>query len=301
MNGADKLSGVRGLPIGLPMMDGLLVHSQKLFLARKKESMLASDSVLLPLVLKKLTKNPDKIVPTVLQVTFVDKERTEVRLKMKKGAQVFTRVVQLGGRAGAKRANVAYSPSKRSLAAACYTRRRKLESHSALCSTSAKKGRHSRCNTRTCLLLRSRATKSSQTSKQKTAFSRLQHSPRKLGGRPSSTSKVRLRFRRSGPSTLKNPPIELQNSLESPPSPLKVGAFTTKTAKKDGAGVLSPPKPREKTGPAVCHHHFRCVCARHHQMWVFLCRHQKREFFVTTKTERKFEVTTKSGCRTKSE
>ena len=81
MNGADKLSGVRGLPIGLPMMDGLLVHSQKLFLARKKESMLASDSVLLPLVLKKLTKNPDKIVPTVLQVTFVDKERTEVRLK----------------------------------------------------------------------------------------------------------------------------------------------------------------------------------------------------------------------------
>ena len=33
----------------------------------------------------------------MLQVTFVDKERTEVRLKMKKGAQVFTRVVQLGG------------------------------------------------------------------------------------------------------------------------------------------------------------------------------------------------------------
>jgi hypothetical protein len=65
-----------------------------------------------------------------------------------------------------------------------------------------------------------------------------------------------------------------------------VGAFTTKTAKKDGAGVLSPPKPREKTGPAVSHHHFRCVCARHHQMWVFLCRHQKREFFVITKTER---------------
>jgi len=244
MNGADKLSGVRGLPIGLPMMEGLLVHSQKRFLARKKESMLASDSVLLPLVLKKA----DKIVPTVLQVTFVDKERTEVRLKMKKGALVFTRVVQLGGRAGAKRANVAYSPSKRSLAAACYTRRRKLESHSALCSTSAKKGRHSRCNTRTCLLLRSRATKSSQTSKQKTAFSRLQHSPRKLGGRPSSASKVRLRFRRRGPSTPKTPPIELQNSLESPPSPLKVGAFTTKTAKKDGAGVLSPPKPQKKDG-----------------------------------------------------
>ena len=33
----------------------------------------------------------------MLPVTFVDKERTEVRLKMKKGAQVFTRVVQLGG------------------------------------------------------------------------------------------------------------------------------------------------------------------------------------------------------------
>ena len=81
MNGADKLSGVRGLPIGLPMILGLLVHSRKRFLARKKESMLASDSVVLPLVLKKLTKNLDKIV---LPVTFVDKERTEVRLKMKK-------------------------------------------------------------------------------------------------------------------------------------------------------------------------------------------------------------------------
>jgi hypothetical protein len=124
MNGADKLSGFCGLPIGLPMMEGLLVHFRKRSLARKKESMLASDSVVLPLVLKKLTKNLDKIV---LPVTFVDKERTEVRLKMKKGAQVFTRVVQLGG--AAKRANVAYSPSKRSLAAACYTRRRKLESH----------------------------------------------------------------------------------------------------------------------------------------------------------------------------
>lgn len=99
MNGADKLSGVRGLPIGLPMMEGLLVHSRKRFLARKKESMLASDSVVLPLVLKKLTKNLDKIV---LPVTFVDKERTEVRLKMKKGAQVFTRVVQLGGAGGGK-------------------------------------------------------------------------------------------------------------------------------------------------------------------------------------------------------
>jgi len=56
MNGADKWSGVRGLPIGLPMMEGLLVHSRKRFLARKKEYMLASDSVVLPLVLKKLTK-----------------------------------------------------------------------------------------------------------------------------------------------------------------------------------------------------------------------------------------------------
>lgn len=102
MNGADKLSGVRGMPIGLPMTEGLLVHSQKRFLARKKESMLANDSVVLPLVLKKLKKNLDKVVPAVLQVTFVDKDRTEVRLKMKKGAQVFTRVVQLGGPGGAQ-------------------------------------------------------------------------------------------------------------------------------------------------------------------------------------------------------
>jgi hypothetical protein len=43
MNGADKFSG-------------LLVHSRKRFLARKKETMLASNSVVLPLVLKKLTK-----------------------------------------------------------------------------------------------------------------------------------------------------------------------------------------------------------------------------------------------------
>ena len=56
MNGADKLSGVRGLPIGLPMMEGLLVHFRKRSLARKKESMLASDSVVLPLVLKKTDK-----------------------------------------------------------------------------------------------------------------------------------------------------------------------------------------------------------------------------------------------------
>ena len=34
----------------------------------------------------------------MLQVAFVDKERTEVRLKMKKGPHVFTRVVQLEGR-----------------------------------------------------------------------------------------------------------------------------------------------------------------------------------------------------------
>jgi hypothetical protein len=81
MNGADKLSGVRGLPIGLPMMEGLLVHSRKRFLVRKKESMLASDKIVLP-------------------VTFVDKERTEVRLKMKKGAQVFNRVIQLWGAGG---------------------------------------------------------------------------------------------------------------------------------------------------------------------------------------------------------
>ena len=100
MHGAEKMSGICGLPIGLPMMERLLVHSRKRFLARKKESMLASDSVVLPLVLNKLTKNLDKIVPTVLQVTFVDKERTEVRLKMKTVAQVFTRVVQLGGAGG---------------------------------------------------------------------------------------------------------------------------------------------------------------------------------------------------------
>ena len=37
-----------------------------------------------------------------LQVTFVDNERTEVRLKMKKRDQVFTRVVQLGGPGGAQ-------------------------------------------------------------------------------------------------------------------------------------------------------------------------------------------------------
>ena len=41
--------------------------------------------------------NLDKIV---LQETFVDKERTEVRLKLKKGPHVFTRVVQLGGAGG---------------------------------------------------------------------------------------------------------------------------------------------------------------------------------------------------------
>ena len=97
--------------------------------------------------------------------------------------------------------------------------------------------------------------------------------------RLSSAPKIRA----TCPSTPKTPPIELQNSLESPPSPLKVGAFTTKTAKKDGAWVLSPPKPRKKTEPAFCHHHFRCVCARHHQMWVFLCRHQKREFLSPPK------------------
>ena len=74
---------------------GLLVHSRKRFLARKKESMLASDSVVLPLVLKKLTKNLDKIM---LPVTFVDKERTEVRLKMKKGPHAFTRVVVVHAR-----------------------------------------------------------------------------------------------------------------------------------------------------------------------------------------------------------
>jgi len=56
MNGADKLSGFCGLPIGLPMMEGLLVHFRKRSLARKKESMLASDSVVLPLVLKKADK-----------------------------------------------------------------------------------------------------------------------------------------------------------------------------------------------------------------------------------------------------
>jgi hypothetical protein len=78
------------------------------------------------------------------------------------------------------------------------------------------------------------------------AFSRLQHSRRKLGGRPSSASKVRLRFGRSGPSTPKTPPIELHNSLESPPPPLEVGAFTTKTTKKDGAGGCFHHQNREK-------------------------------------------------------
>ena len=213
MNGANKLSGVRGLPIGLPIIDGLLVHSQKRFLARKKESMLANSNRLGGVAAG--SKKADKESGQNRAASDLCRQgaHRSAPQNEERSSGLYSRRSAWGVRAGAKRANVAYSPSKRSLAAACYTRRRKLESHSALCSTSAKKGRHSRCNTRTCLLLRSRATKSSQTSKQKTAFSRLQHSPRKLGGRPSSTSKVRLRFRRSGPSTPTEVPAPSKGTL----------------------------------------------------------------------------------------
>jgi hypothetical protein len=79
------------------MMEALLVQSQKRFLARKKEACIASDLAVLPLILKKLTQNHEKFALTVQDVTFVDKDRTEVRLKIKKGSDFLTRVVQLGG------------------------------------------------------------------------------------------------------------------------------------------------------------------------------------------------------------
>jgi len=83
--------------IGLPMMEGLLVECQKCFLARRKEAKSVSDLTILPLVLKKLTKSLLKISPSVLQHTFIDKDRTEVRLKIKLGGGIIiSRVVEFG-------------------------------------------------------------------------------------------------------------------------------------------------------------------------------------------------------------
>ena len=54
-------------------------------------------TTLLPLVLKKLTKSLLKITPCVLQRTFIDKDRTEVQLKIKLGGGlIVSRVVEFG-------------------------------------------------------------------------------------------------------------------------------------------------------------------------------------------------------------
>ena len=97
MNGADRLTLVRTLPVGLPMMEGLLVECQKRYLARKKEAKVGSDLTINPLVLKTLTRSLSKITSSVMKHTFIDKDRTEVRLKiMLGGGNIVSRVVDFG-------------------------------------------------------------------------------------------------------------------------------------------------------------------------------------------------------------
>mmetsp|Transcript_72673 Transcript_72673/g.142270 ORF Transcript_72673/g.142270 Transcript_72673/m.142270 type:complete len:774 (-) Transcript_72673:146-2467(-) len=96
MNGADRNTGVRSLPIGLPMIEGILENSQRRFLARRVESQTASDECVLPLVQKKLSKLLGDTSKRVQKVTFVDKAQTQARLKMVSEKGTITRVVDLG-------------------------------------------------------------------------------------------------------------------------------------------------------------------------------------------------------------
>ena len=101
MNGADRKTGVRELPLGMAMLEGLAIESQKRYYERVVESRKVAEGDVLPLVKKEFQRRTDALKQRATgAVRFMNKERTEARLEIKvknSGGKTAARVVRLQG------------------------------------------------------------------------------------------------------------------------------------------------------------------------------------------------------------